>query len=307
MFLNKTKFFFIILLYLIIIICFKSIWAWSYFHIRFGENISESKINSSQCQIKLANIDELIAEWIKNEPNIQIYDVNIQDVYSVKIFLQDYRYINTQLDNHIPGYNGFGKFNLNFISLKDPPKGLLGVYIVPRENPFQIKYSEQQYSNTLKDLLDNNTTIKEVYCFWNVKERTLNPDVKIIHIVQHNVADDKIADYINQYLDSRGIYRENRYIRKGCYNMSKRTGISIPLPKGKFNYTDVVNIYFDDGERFMWQDDRGEIETLLNMPNGAKNIYIFSLDNLDYRPPRPMHIPMHKDIKRGQNFGISFD
>ncbi|WAN63643.1 hypothetical protein RS022_08450 [Candidatus Phytoplasma rubi] len=278
MFLNKNKFFFIILLYLIIIICIQSILASSYFHIRFGENISKSKINSSQCQIKLKNIDELIEEWMKNEPNMKIYDVNVQNLESIKIFLQNYKYINTQFYNHIPGYNCFGQINLNFICLKNPPKGLLGVYIFPRENPFKMKYSEQQYSLTLKELLENNTTIKKVYCFWNVKEINLIKNVNIVHIVKHDVADNKIADYINKYLDSKGIYRENRYIRKGCYNMSKQTGISIPLPKGQFNYTDVVNIYFDKGERFMLQEE-GDIQTLLNMPNGAKNIYIFSIKN----------------------------
>jgi hypothetical protein len=293
MFLNKTKFFFIILLYLIIIICVQSILAWSYFHIRFGENISESKINSSQYQIKLTNIDEIIAEWMKNEPNMKIYNINVQNLESIKIFLQNYRYINTQFENHIPGYNGFGKINLNLISLKNPPEGLLGIYIFPRENPFKMKYSEQQYSNTLQELLENNTTIKEIYCFWDVKEIDLKQDVQIVHIVQRNVAEDQIDKFINKYLDSKGISRENRYIQKGCYNMSKQTGISIPLPKGKFNNEDVVNIYFDDGERFMWKDT-GDIQTLLNMPNGAKNIYIFSLYNSNYKP-LPLYRPIYHD------------
>ncbi|WP_323847558.1 MAG: hypothetical protein Q2306_01570 [Phytoplasma sp.] len=272
MILNKIKIFIIILFYFVIIIFVKFIFAWGYFHVRLGDDL-----NQSQYQIQIMDTNELAYEWLRNECPTQIYNINIQDCESMKLFLKEYKYLDTNLNNNVPGYNSFKQTQLNYISLKEPPKGLLGVYIIPRENPFQIKYSNKQYSNTLSELLnDNKISMKEIYCFWDVKEKHREQDVKIHHIVL-NIRSHEIENCINNYLDSKNIFRSNRNVRTGCYNMTQKSGLIIPLPHySYYNIQAVTNIYFDDGIRIM-DINKGNIHDLLNMANGAKNIYIFSL------------------------------
>ncbi|WP_341266479.1 hypothetical protein [Candidatus Phytoplasma fraxini] len=283
MILKKIKFCFIILFYFFIIFSVRFILARSYFHVHLGDDLNQSKY-----QIQIMDINVLASEWLITEIPTQIYNINVQDYEGMKLFLKEYKYLDTELNNHVPGYNGFQQTQLNYISLKESPKGLLGVYICPRTNPFHIKYSHNQYSNTLSGLLnDNKVSMKEIYCFWNVRDRTREQNVRVHHIVKP-IPDHRIESYINDYLDSHNISRINRNVRKGCYNMTKTSGFIIPLPQGFYNNHEVTNIYFDEGVRIM-DNKKGSVQDLLNMANGAQNIYIFSLKSQIFesrkRPP----------------------
>lgn len=279
MILKKNKFGLKILFYCIIIIFLKSNNILGYFHIRLGE-----KENISKYQIKIININEIANKWITNEPPTQVYDIIIEETEDMKLFLKELKNLDTNLKNHIPGYNAFNTNSLNYISLKNPPKELLGIYIVPRNNPFKKKYPDTQYTTTLEELLTNNKiSMKEIYCFWNVKTKSPDPNIKIHHIVNHNVPDDQISSHINRYFNSKQIYKNNKYIQNKCYNSTSTSGIIIPLPdEGFFNGEKITNIYFDDGIRII---NKGKTEYLLKMANGATNIYVFSLDNSNYKPP----------------------
>ncbi|MDC9032077.1 hypothetical protein [Columbia Basin potato purple top phytoplasma] len=272
MILKKNKFGFKILFYCIIMIFLKSNNILGYFHIRLGE-----KENISKYQIKIIDINEIANKWITNEPPTQVYDINIEETEDMKLFLKELKNLDTNLKNHIPGYNAFNTNSLNYISLKNPPKELLGIYIVPRNNPFKKKYPDTQYSTTLEELLNNNKiSMKEIYCFWNVKTKSQDPPNVAIHHIYGSIFEGKEEDYHGSNTINRYINHYNKYIRNKCYNMTLESGIIIPLPdESLFNGLKITHIYFDNGIRII---KKGTTKDLLKMANGAKNIYVFSLE-----------------------------
>ncbi|KXT29434.1 hypothetical protein AXA84_0079 [Candidatus Phytoplasma oryzae] len=228
--------------------------------------------------IKIANIKNLQEEWLKTQLKIKKYDFNVSNIKDIQDIM---KFLNINLDyieNDIPSYNSFNNLSIKNY-LKDPPEGLLGIYLKPRINPFKSEYPSQNYKFTIEDFLEYRLSIQEIYCFWDInKKKNNNEKVEIFHIKDFINFNENIEDYINNYLLKNNIIQQSKLVQIGCFNKSPDTEIIFNLPQGKYNGYNISAIYFDNGIRSIDSSDKN-VNDLLKMSNGAEKIYIFSIEN----------------------------
>ncbi|MDV3196115.1 MAG: hypothetical protein Q8885_01105 [Candidatus Phytoplasma stylosanthis] len=257
--------------------------AYIYFHKRINNEI---KINKKE------NMKEEFIDISKT--SIKRYDIYLQDknIKYIKDILQSY---NNQdiifLDTNNPSYNSFEGNSLIY-NIKKPPKGLIGVYLTPRNNIFAEKYQSQNNLYTLEELLDKNIlSISEAFVFWD-KSFNFSKEKTKIHLIDYNnnlVLDNdyfSMEKFINNFLKRSKIITENEdiFIKKNCYNIAPKRGIIAPLPcfknidinikKEIDGEIDFIYIYFDEGLRVI-DHNNSNINDLLKLSNGAKKIYFF--------------------------------
>ncbi|MCQ9618815.1 MAG: hypothetical protein NOI47_000397 [Candidatus Phytoplasma pruni] len=205
------------------------------------------------------------------------YDINVLDRKDIPNVL---KYFNLQCggfyDPNIPSYNAYRQTTLYYY-LKNPPSGLLGVYFKPRLNPFKIEYPYADNNYTLEDLLKYEIAIEEAFVFWDVKQKPQDENVNIKLIVSDIFADQNKEEIINRWLINNNIIKQPKLIKLGCYNATPNTGLVAPLPSRTFHEIDIDAVYFDDGIRIM-EPHQGNIDVLLKLSNGAKNIYLFTFN-----------------------------
>ncbi|MDV3167940.1 MAG: hypothetical protein Q8781_01870 [Candidatus Phytoplasma stylosanthis] len=225
--------------------------------------------------------------------SIKRYNIYLQDknIKYIKDILQSY---NNQdiifLDKNNPSYNSFGGNSLIY-NIKKPPKGLIGVYLTPRNNIFAEKYQSQNNLYTLEELLDKNIlSISEAFVFWDQSFNFSKEKTKI-HLIEYNnlVLDNdyfSMEKLINNFLKINKIITETEdiFIKKNCYNIAPKRGIIAPLPcfknidinikKEIDGEIDFIYIYFDEGLRVI-DHNNSNINDLLKLSNGAKKIYFF--------------------------------
>ncbi|BAD04639.1 hypothetical protein PAM_554 [Onion yellows phytoplasma OY-M] len=94
------------------------------------------------------------------------------------------------------------------------------------------------------------------------------------------------------------IIEEPKLIKLGCYNATPHAGLVLSLPSKTFHEIDIDTIYFDDGIRII-EPQQGNIQDLLKLSNGAKNIYLLIFNTIK----RAIHINLpdslnpYKDIR----------
>ncbi|MDW3617971.1 MAG: hypothetical protein QFY14_02660 [Candidatus Phytoplasma pruni] len=205
------------------------------------------------------------------------YDINVLDRKDIPNVL---KYFNLQCggfyDPNIPSYNAYRQTTLYYY-LKNPPSGLLGVYFKPRLNPFKIEYPYADNNYTLEDLLKYEIAIEEAFVFWDAKQKPQEEKVNIKVIVSHITVKENKEEIINRWLINNNIIKQPKLIKLGCYNATPNTGLVAPLPSRTFHEIDIDAVYFDDGIRFM-EPHQGNIDDLLKLSNGAKNIYLFTFN-----------------------------
>ncbi|MDV3139472.1 MAG: hypothetical protein Q8742_01920 [Candidatus Phytoplasma australasiaticum] len=226
-------------------------------------------------KIKIADAQTLQQEWLITQPPMKRHDIPVLTKPSIPTILK-YFQIETSpygLDN--PTYNPYGR-NFFYWELKDPPSGLLGVYLKPRNNPFCIQYPQGDKEFTLPDLLKYEIAIEEAFVFWDAHQQPSSIESNQELIVIHQFADQSKEEAINDYLIENQIINKPLLIKLGCYNATPNTGLVVPLPEGKFEGMDIATIYFDDGIRLLPKKPTYSLADLLKLANGAKNIYLFA-------------------------------
>ncbi|WP_049821846.1 hypothetical protein [Candidatus Phytoplasma mali] len=241
-------------------------------------------------EIKLGVCDEKWQqELLKNQPKMNIKRFKVfefDDIYKILEF-HDIKGLNQVYSN--AGYNSYDKKNLNAWSFKNPPANLLAVYFKPRiPCHYSVKepYPESDNYYTLEDLLKHEYEISEAYIFEKVDKIDSNLN---IHYIKTTIPYYQTEiNYIKNYLNF------NQSINLNCYNSNLKSGIISPLPNSNYNGSFVDVVYFDDGIRFM-NPNNHDINDLLKLSNGAKNVYIFSL-NIAPKPQPKIEPP--KKINR---------
>ncbi|WP_026071935.1 hypothetical protein, partial [Vaccinium witches'-broom phytoplasma] len=212
------------------------------------------------------------------------HDMNVLDINDIPHILKYYN-LSASVNKQIP--TSFNQYNESFIHwhLKNPPSGLLGVYFKPRLNPFKIEYPYADNKYTLEDLLKYEIAIEEAFVFWDAKQKPQDENVNIKIIVTEILANKSKEEVINNYLIQKNIIKQPKLIKLGCYNVTPNTGLVLPLPQETFHDIQIDAIYFDDGIRIM-DPQQGNIQDLLKLSNGAKNIYLFIFNTIK----RAIHI-----------------
>jgi hypothetical protein len=67
-----------------------------------------------------------------------------------------------------------------FWTFKNPPPGLLYVYLKARDNPFKKKYPYGDNQHTLEDLLKYEIAIEEAFVFWGMPNKKLKIQMSIL-------------------------------------------------------------------------------------------------------------------------------
>lgn len=234
--------------------------------------------NQNETKIKLADYQTLKQEWLSTQPKMKRYDITVLSKESIPEILKYFDILISHYDLTNPAYN---PYNSNFFRwhIKDPPKGLLGIYFKPRSNPFNIKYPSFDNKYTLEDLLKYEIAIEEAFVFWDAQQKTQEEKVNVELISINLFVDQSKEEAINNYLIVNNIIKEKKFIKLGCYNITPQTGLVAPLPLGKLVGFEIENIYFDDGIRILPENKKNyTLEDLLKLSNGAKNIYLFSFN-----------------------------
>ncbi|MDV3202780.1 MAG: hypothetical protein Q8901_02455, partial [Candidatus Phytoplasma stylosanthis] len=229
----------------------------------------------NKTKIPLADSQTLQQEWLAPQPKMKRYDIPVLTKPSIPDILK-YFQIETSpygLDN--PTYNPYDRDFFCF-ELKDPPPGLLGVYLKPRNNPFCIQYPQGDKESTLPDLLKYEIAIEEAFVFWDARQQPPAAEINPELIVIHQFADQSKEEAINDYLIENQIINKPILIKLGCYNATPNTGLVVPLPEGKIEGMDIATIYFDEGIRLLPKNPTYSLADLLKLANGAKNIYLFA-------------------------------
>ncbi|AOF54643.1 hypothetical protein MBSPM3_v1c1090 [Maize bushy stunt phytoplasma] len=133
------------------------------------------------------------------------------------------------------------------------------------------------YEYTLEDLLKYEIAIEEAFIFWDVKQKPKDENVNITVIVSNIFVGQNKEEIINRWLINNNIIKQPKLIQLGCYNVTPNTGLVAPLPSKTFHEIDIDAVYFDDGIRIM-EPQQGNIQDLLKLSNGAKNIYLFTFN-----------------------------
>ncbi|MDV3189012.1 MAG: hypothetical protein Q8844_01360 [Pigeon pea little leaf phytoplasma] len=261
----------------------------------------------NKTKIPLADSQTLQQEWLVTQPPIKRYDIPVLTKQSIPDILK-YFHIETStygLDN--PSYNPYGRDFFCF-ELKDPPPGLLGVYLKPRNNPFCIQYPQRDKESTLPDLLKYEMAIAEAFVFWDAKELLVPPNVNLNLVKLDILVSESKEKAINDYLIKNQIINQPKLIKLGCYNITPTTGLVAPLPaKNIWGNDEIEVIYFDDGIRVLPSESlKYTIHDLLKLSNGAKNAYLFSFEtykNTQYikLPDAPNPYQAIRDWKRENN------
>ncbi|WP_349402041.1 putative membrane protein [Candidatus Phytoplasma solani] len=249
--------------------------------------------NSSyfQCRtksvIKLADNEELQQEWLKTQPKLKRYDLNIISKADIPKLMELFNVNGVSLygsSGSPPGHNSRLNKIVGTWWFKNPPKGLMGVYLKPRTNPFNQTYPCADYKYTLEEILKYEIEIEEAFLFWDAKEKPHKIQPQINLVVTNIFTDQNKEEEINNYLMKNNIIKEPKLIKLGCYNATPTTGLVLPLPSKTFCDIPIEAIYFDDGIRILPEDNQNcNIEDLLKLSNGAKNTYLFSF-NVQERP-----------------------
>ncbi|AYJ01095.1 hypothetical protein CWO85_00895 [Candidatus Phytoplasma ziziphi] len=247
-----------------------SVSAHSYFH------------RQTKSNIKLADCETLQQEWLTFQPKTKRYDINIfksTDSIENKKNINSYlAYFNCNIEILLstPSFNSYqNKILIN--DFKNPPQGLLGVYFKPRINPFKKGYPDESYKYTLEDLLEYEIAIEEAFVFWDVNQKPQEENVNKELIIINMFADQNQEEAINQYLIENNIIKKPKIIKLGCYNATTNTGLVLPLPTETLNSLKIEAIYFDDGIRII-DSNKHNLNDLLKLSNGAKNIYLFAFN-----------------------------
>ncbi|MGE9276611.1 MAG: hypothetical protein ACQKHC_01805 [Candidatus Phytoplasma pruni] len=226
------------------------------------------------------------------------YDINVLEEKDIHNIL-DYFDIQTSTYNFKePSYNPYGR-NFFYNKLKNPPSGLLEVYFKHRPNPFNIQYpDDEDYKYTLEDLLKYEIAIEEAFIFWDAKQKPQEIQPQINLVVSNIFNDQNKEEVINHYLMENNIIEEPKLIKLGCYNTTPNTGLVVPLPQENLNDIQIDAIYFDDGIRII-EPQQGNIQDLLKLSNGAKNIYLFIFNTIkrSIRINLPDSLNPYKDIR----------
>ncbi|AYJ01221.1 hypothetical protein CWO85_01620 [Candidatus Phytoplasma ziziphi] len=232
----------IITLLIMIFIIHISIFAYPCFRHQIKENI------------KLYDKKIYLKEWLeKTECNtkLKIHDVRVLCTKDIPIILKHLaiEMNKDSLFNEIPAYNAYNE-NKFYWYLKDPPKGLLGVYLKPRINPLKERYPNKDRTYTLEDLLKYNFAIEETFAFWDANKITNKTEAQI-HLVSQriNPGQDK-ETLINNYLINHNIIKTPKFIKLGCYNVTTDNGFE-NLPSANYQEKQIEAIYFDDGIRIL--------------------------------------------------------
>ncbi|KOR75224.1 hypothetical protein CPX_001816, partial [Candidatus Phytoplasma pruni] len=205
------------------------------------------------------------------------YDINVLEKKDIPNILEYFNIQTSAYNLEEPSYNPYGR-KFFFNKFKNPPSDLLGVYLKHRPNPFNIQYpDDEDYEYTLEDLLKYEIAIEEAFVFWDAKQKPQEIKPQINLIVSNIFTDQNKEEVINHYLINNNIIKQPKLIKLGCYNATPNTGLVAPLPSRTFHEIDIDAVYFDDGIRFM-EPHQGNIDDLLKLSNGAKNIYLFTFN-----------------------------
>ncbi|MGA0447949.1 MAG: hypothetical protein ACLTFB_01080 [Candidatus Phytoplasma pyri] len=276
--LNKIKklifiksFVFIIVTSLIVInYCFNSIKA----------NINTVFHRELNDQIQMFDYPKWQKDWLKTQPKMNIRRFKVlefADIYKILAFY-DHNDLSKYSDN--PGYNNYDRKSLNYFYFKNPSLNLLTAFFIPRKpHNEQVRemYLQGGYQYTLDDLLTCEYEISDAFIFELADK--IDSNLKINHIKTTIPYNQTKLEFIKNYLKTNLNF--DKEINLNCYNSNLKSGIISSLPtNSKYNNDLVDAIYFDDGIRFI-NSTNHDINDLLKLSNGAKNVYIFSLTNAE--------------------------
>ncbi|QTX02895.1 hypothetical protein LFWB_4400 [Candidatus Phytoplasma luffae] len=237
-------------------------------------------------EIKIGHSIVLKEEWLKTQKPTIRYDISVPESKYINNVLECFDYKIEPLRT-LSCYNGFGKNILSY-HLKNPPNGLIGVYLKSRNNIFSEEYLSGDYLFSLEEILQNSLSISEIFLFWN-KSINLKKREPIIHFIEmdfYENEEEKIKSFVNNFLMERKIISKPIFVKSNCYNIASQKGIISPLPVNSFLGDKKINIvYFDEGIRIL-EYIYSSINDLLNLSNEAKNIYLFYLKKkIPLEPP----------------------
>ncbi|CAM12062.1 Conserved hypothetical protein [Candidatus Phytoplasma australiense] len=274
--------------------------------------------NQNKTKIKLADYETLQQEWLATQSKMKRYDIPVLSKESIPEILKYFNIKTSTYGLDKSTYNPYAK-NIFYWELKNPPAGLICAFFKARQNPFKIKYPQDDYEYTLDDLLKYEIAIEEAFVFWDVQQKNQEEKGNVELIIINLFVDQSKEKAINDYLIQNKIIKEPKLIKLGCYNITPTTGLITPLPAGGFNGIEIAAIYFDNGVRLLpedkktrdlkqeieWREEIKElyqeiikrqtytIEDLLKLSNGAKNIYLFSF--VTKKSPQTIQLPDSAD------------
>ncbi|MDO8079032.1 hypothetical protein OC716_02110 [Candidatus Phytoplasma aurantifolia] len=189
-----------------------------FFHVIPSISTCSSFHLQTQSPIKLADFQTLQQEWLENQSKLKRYDISVLTKQSISDILKYFQIETVLHDLNRPTYN---PYHHNFLcqEFKNPPSGLLGVYLKPRINPFNEKYPAKDNEYTLEDLLKYEIAIEEAFVFWDVHQQpplSTQANVEVI-LINHFIGQSK-EELINHYLIQNQIINEPKLIKLGCYN-----------------------------------------------------------------------------------------
>ncbi|WEX20409.1 MAG: hypothetical protein TB2022_3260 [Candidatus Phytoplasma citri] len=206
-------------------------------------------------KIPLADSQTLQQEWLSYQPKMKRYDISVLTKQSIPDILNYFQVKTSTYRLDRPAYNPYGR-DFFCWELKDPPPGLLGVFLKPRNNPFHIRYPQGDEESTLTDLLKYEIALEEAFVFWDAHQQPPTEEINKELIVIQQFADQSKEDTINDYLIKNQIINEPLLIKLGCYNATPNTGLIVPLPWGNFDDLEIAAIYFDNGMRLLPEDEK---------------------------------------------------
>ncbi|UQV27402.1 hypothetical protein H7686_0001100 [Candidatus Phytoplasma asiaticum] len=124
----------------------------------------------NKTKIQLSDSQTLQQKWLENQPKLKRYDISVLTKQSILEILKSFKIETSTYELDNPAYNPYG-LDFFYWELKDPPSGLLGVYLKPRNNPFHIRYPVADSKYTLTDLLKYEIAIEEAFVFWDANQQ----------------------------------------------------------------------------------------------------------------------------------------
>ncbi|TVY12270.1 hypothetical protein [Candidatus Phytoplasma pini] len=273
---NFTKNIFKIAIFLIIIL-FLSI---TFVLLSSSEKKKESK------QVKPKNRSSQISSFsvnhLKKETQVEKfrYDFFVKDEKEINLILHNLNIKDTitSIDKKKPFFNDYEN-NKHYFNLKNNSDGLLYVHLKPNKNSLHSQYLRKDDKYTLQDLLEEKRSFENIFVFWDI-EKSNTFDISIHHVITDLPFNKDKKQFIKEYLEKQKIFLSLEQIHLNCYNPSINKGIVEPLGKFAIEEMKPTAIYYDDGIRFINNNNKERTNTeFYQRHNGAKNIYVFKLKN----------------------------
>ncbi|MEZ0180342.1 hypothetical protein ['Camptotheca acuminata' phytoplasma] len=266
---SKFQNLFILLIFFLIYsnLSFNFVLGYNYFHKRI------------QMPVHLPDYKNIKKEWLETQPKTIKHDIYILEPNNINVFLKEFNDQINYFNSQIPCYNAPEEKNLIY-SFRNPPKGLIGVYLKYRYNIFKEKYPSKNNFYTLEEILENDVSISEAFVFWDQKETEIKKENYQTELVELEIDNEKdIPNIINNFLKQKNIISnsDNIFIKLGHYNIAPKKGTVAPIPYFNiFNNQKIEIVYFNKGFRILQTLDKNNIYDLLKLSNGANQIYLFS-------------------------------